>query len=75
MNAEEIERCPKCGAYCFPAKHSSDTCAQIEILHAQNRIIEAGPRESNDAAVEARLRNSTVNLEGARVARAYRCTD
>jgi len=35
MKAEEVERCPKCGAYCFPAKHSSDACAQIEKLYPQ----------------------------------------
>jgi hypothetical protein len=42
MNAEEVERCPKCWAYCFPAQHSSKACAQIEKLHAQN---EASKRE------------------------------
>jgi len=51
MNAEEIERCPKCGAYCLPAKHFPDTCAQIEKLQKQNgSLIEARLCESDEAA-------------------------
>jgi hypothetical protein len=33
MKTEEIERCPSCGAYCVPAKHSPDACAQIQQLN------------------------------------------
>jgi len=49
MKAEEIERCPKCGAYCFPAKHSSDACAQIEKLYPQIG-------QSDEAAAETKFK-------------------
>jgi hypothetical protein len=55
MKAEELERCPKCGAYCFPAKHSPDACAQIEKLHQQNESpIGVGTCESDETAVETK---------------------
>jgi uncharacterized OB-fold protein len=37
MKTQEVERCPKCGAYCFPEEHASDACVQIEELHRQNK--------------------------------------
>jgi hypothetical protein len=55
MKAEEVERCPKCGAYCFPAIHSPDACAQIESsINKMGRRSGVGICESGETAVETK---------------------